>query len=76
MSYRTRLTEADLDRQIAHKQPLGLDYQGRHPEAAEAATEIGCEAEDAFGFFRGLAVAITFTVALLAVSTVLAAIFN
>lgn len=23
--------------------PKGCDYQGRHPEAAEAATELGCD---------------------------------
>ena len=29
-----------------NKLPKGLDQQGRHPEAAEAATEIGVDNDD------------------------------
>ena len=29
------------------KQPQGLDYQGRHPDAAHAATYIGADTKDA-----------------------------
>ncbi len=43
----TRLTERDLDRQIAYKRmPLGCDQQGRidvQPMAAEACTDIGAD---------------------------------
>ena len=28
------------------KLPKGVDYQGRHPEAAEAATDVGQEDEE------------------------------
>jgi hypothetical protein len=28
------------------KLPKGLDYQGRYPEAAEAATEVGADDEE------------------------------
>ena len=30
-----------------NKLPKGLDQQGRHPEAAEACTEVGVSADDA-----------------------------
>lgn len=40
----------DLDRAalraMGHRLPLGCDYQGRHPEAAEAATEVGSDDND------------------------------
>lgn len=40
----------DLDRAalraMGHRLPLGCDYQGRHPEAAEAATEVGSDDGD------------------------------
>ena len=38
------IDEAELDAvQAARRAPLGCDYQGRHPQAAEAATEVGAD---------------------------------
>ena len=36
------------------KMPKGCDYQGRYPEAAEAATEVGQQEPDFYGreFYR------------------------
>lgn len=32
----------------------GLDYQGRHPQAAEAATEVGADDTDGSGIVWGV----------------------
>lgn len=38
--------------------PLGCDQQGRHPEAAEAATEVGADDADEFDRAFGYVMAI------------------
>ena len=38
------IDEAEFDAvQAARRAPLGCDYQGRHPQAAEATTEVGAD---------------------------------
>ena len=46
-----------LKRQHPPHHPIGLDYQGRHPEAAEPCTDMGVEESDlqcAGGIVRAL----------------------
>ena len=58
--------------------PRGCDQQGRYPQAAHEASEWADEDEshDEFGIWRGLALAITVTVALLCFTAVLAGLMS
>ena len=58
--------------QVHHTRiPLGCDYQGRYPQAAECCTELGCE-DDACNSVMPLAVAAVAVVSLIAVGLALA----
>ena len=51
------ITAHEADQRAATKLPLGMDYQGRNPEAAHAATAEGADddyEESPFGAIAGL----------------------
>ena len=80
MSFESEIRKIDAASRAsgAPYQPLGCDQQGRYPEAAHAASEWPDDDDpaDEFGIWRGLALSITVTVALLCFTVVVAGLLS